>query len=203
MNKTRRFISLGAAGCASLAAAPLLFAQELAQSAVFTALQRGGLIVLIRHTSAPGTFDPAGFKLDECSTQRNLSEQGKQQAIAMGETLKTNSVPIESIFSSQWCRCLDTARLAFPNSAVEPTSFLNSPTGTTPELRQTRIEQWHKHIQQFGSQKARPKNRIYVSHNFNIQDLTGEAVAEGQALVFDPKSNFGLRPVKVLGRIQF
>jgi phosphohistidine phosphatase SixA len=203
MNKTRRAVALSALGCTSLATAPLLFAQELPQSVAFTALQRGGLVVLIRHASAPGTFDPPGFKLEECSTQRNLGEQGKQQAIAMGETLKTNSVAIEFVFSSQWCRCLDTARLAFPNSAVEPTSFLNSPTGTAPALRQARIEQWRKHIQQFALQKAKPKNRIYVSHNFNIQDLTGEAVAEGQALVLDPKVNFALRPVKVLGRIQF
>jgi phosphohistidine phosphatase SixA len=203
MNQIRRTVALGALGCTSLATAPLLFAQELSQSAVFTALQRGGLVVLIRHASAPGTFDPPGFKLDDCSTQRNLGEQGKQQAIAIGETLKANNVAIESIFSSQWCRCLETARLAFPSSAVEPTSFLNSPTGTAPTLRQTRIEQWRKHIQQFGSQKEKLKNRIYITHNFNIMDLTGEAVAEGQALVLDPKVNLALRPVKALGRIQF
>jgi phosphohistidine phosphatase SixA len=203
VNKTRRTVGLGALGCAVMAAAPSAIAQELAQPAVFTALQRGGLLVLVRHASAPGTFDPPGFKLDDCSTQRNLGEQGKLQAAAMGETLRSNGVPIEAVFSSQWCRCLETARLAFPSVAVEPSSFLNSPTGLPLDQRQMRIAQWRRHIQLFGQQKSKTKNRVYVSHMFNIQDLTGEPIAEGQALVFDPNANFVTRPVKVLGRIQF
>jgi phosphohistidine phosphatase SixA len=203
MNETRRTVVLGALGSATLAAVPVVLAQDLAQSAVFTALQRGGLVVFIRHASAPGTFDPPGFKLNECSTQRNLGEQGKLQAAAIGETLRSNGVPIEAVFSSQWCRSLETARLAFPNIVVEPSSFLNSPTGSPLDQRQMRIAQWGKHIQQFGQQRSKTKNRVYVSHMFNIQDLTGEGVAEGQALVFDPNTDFVARPVKMLGRIQF
>jgi phosphohistidine phosphatase SixA len=203
LNKARRAVVSGLTSYASLAALPNVAAQALAPSAIFTTLQRGGLIVLVRHTSAPGTFDPPGFKLDECATQRNLGDQGKQQAIAMGETLRANAVPIEAVFSSQWCRCLETARLAFPNITVEPSSFLNSPTGLAQHQRDQRITQWRKHIQQFSVQQSKTKNRIYVSHMFNIQDLTGEAVAEGQALVIDPTVNLASSPVKVVGRIQF
>jgi phosphohistidine phosphatase SixA len=181
--------------------------QELSQAALLTALQTGGLVIVIRHAFAPGTFDPVGFKLDDCATQRNLSEQGKAQAVALGQTLETKRVMIDSVYSSQWCRCLDTARLAFARVAVEPASFLNSPTGASSEIRQARLNQWREHIQQFGIGPKKSNNRVYVTHMFNTQDLTGEGIGEGQALVLDPKTvlakNAASKLIKPVGRLQF
>lgn len=68
-------------------------------------------IVVFRHALAPGVGDPAGFELTDCQTQRNLSEQGRQQAIEMGEKLRELGIVEADVFSSEWCRCLETAEL--------------------------------------------------------------------------------------------
>lgn len=82
-------------------------------------------VVLLRHAIAPGTGDPENFQLDDCSTQRNLSEEGRQQAIAIGKAFQSRNVPVKAVLSSQWCRCLETAEL-MNVGPVEPFSALNS-----------------------------------------------------------------------------
>ena len=100
---TRR--SLGAFLGVPLALAPARSAD------LWSALRSAGHFALIRHAAAPGVLDPPGFKLDECSTQRNLSAGGRAQAIRMGNLLRANGIAAARIHSSQWCRCLDTATL--------------------------------------------------------------------------------------------
>ena len=78
---------------------------------VWSALRTAGHFALIRHASAPGTLDPPGFKLDDCTTQRNLSASGRAQAIRMGDLLRSNGIAAARIHSSQWCRCVETATL--------------------------------------------------------------------------------------------
>ena len=78
---------------------------------VWSALRSAGHFALIRHASAPGVLDPPGFKLDDCTSQRNLSAGGRAQAIRMGDLLRANGIAAARIHSSQWCRCLDTAAL--------------------------------------------------------------------------------------------
>ena len=68
-------------------------------------------VVLLRHAIAPGTGDPANFQLNDCSTQRNLSEAGRQQAREIGEAFRDRNIPVTKVLSSQWCRCLETAEL--------------------------------------------------------------------------------------------
>ncbi|MGI8936025.1 MAG: histidine phosphatase family protein [Phormidesmis sp.] len=82
-------------------------------------------VVLLRHALAPGTGDPANFQLNDCSTQRNLSETGREQAIAIGEAFRSRNTPVIEILSSQWCRCLETAEL-MAVGPVEPFPALNS-----------------------------------------------------------------------------
>src|SRR5215217_5950266 len=100
------------------ALAPLARADE----AMWALLQKGGHVVLLRHAlTDPGVGDPPGFRLGACATQRNLSEQGRSDARRLGEELRERGVPVARLLSGPWCRCLDTARLAFGREAeVEP-----------------------------------------------------------------------------------
>src|SRR5262245_646254 len=84
-----------------------------ADDGLWKLLRGGGQVLLIRHASTtPGVGDPEGFKLEDCATQRNLSEQGRAEARRLGEAVRRNRIPIERVASSPWCRCLDTAQLA-------------------------------------------------------------------------------------------
>ena len=87
------------------------FVASAAAADVWSALRTAGHFALIRHASAPGTLDPPGFKLDDCTTQRNLSASGHAQAIRMGDLLPSNGIAAARIHSSQWCRCVETATL--------------------------------------------------------------------------------------------
>src|SRR5215467_10159500 len=81
-------------------------------TAAWAALVQGGHVALIRHGNAPpGYGDPPGFKIDDCKTQRNLDEQGREQARALGEAFRQHGVRVDRVLSSPWCRCLETARL--------------------------------------------------------------------------------------------
>ena len=86
-----------------------------AQSARTLAEQaRRGGVLLIRHASTEaGVGDPAGFTLGQCHTQRNLSEAGRAEAKALGEWFQRHGLQARAVLSSQWCRCQDTARIAF------------------------------------------------------------------------------------------
>src|SRR5206468_1235478 len=86
---------------------------------LWTLLRDGGHVILLRHAATDRTFgDPPGFRLDDCSTQRNLIDEGRAQAKRLGAALRARAVPVGRVLSSQWCRCLETARLAF--GRVEP-----------------------------------------------------------------------------------
>ncbi len=96
-------------------------------AAVDTAVDRltAGGVLLLRHAIAPGFGDPAGFRVDDCSTQRNLSEEGRQQARAIGAWLRARGISRARVYSSQWCRCLETAEL-LGLGKVSPLPALNS-----------------------------------------------------------------------------
>ena len=89
-------------------------------------LAKPGRVLMLRHAEAPGVGDPPGFRLDDCGTQRNLDDSGRRQARALGARLANAGVAAARVYSSQWCRCLETARLAFPKVTVEPYPALNS-----------------------------------------------------------------------------
>jgi broad specificity phosphatase PhoE len=91
----------------------LVSASASAQDAVWEALKTPGAVVVVRHSYAPGTFDPPEAKLDDCSTQRNLDETGRAQARRVGEAFRQHGVSVGTVLSSPRCRCLETGRLAF------------------------------------------------------------------------------------------
>src|SRR5512134_2084788 len=121
-------------------------AAEVADAAV-AALRSGGHVLVIRHAATvPGIGDPPGFRVDDCATQRNLSEDGRRDARALGARLAGARVAFDQVLSSRWCRCLDTARLAFSRADPWPAldSFFDDRTrepAQTAEVR-ARVAAW-------------------------------------------------------------
>src|SRR5438034_2692227 len=93
-----------------------------ATESIWEALRAPGSVVVLRHSYAPGGFDPPTARLDDCSTQRNLDESGRTQARHVGEAFRLHGIVVGAILSSPRCRCLDTARLAF--GAAQPLDVL-------------------------------------------------------------------------------
>jgi phosphohistidine phosphatase SixA len=172
------------------------------EASLWKQIRQGGHVLLIRHAQAPGTFDPPGFKLADCSTQRNLSDEGRAQAKQIGQQIKLNNIPIGLVLSSQWCRCLDTAHLAFGAQRVKPTPALNSPTQQDAALSARHTSLMRDHI----AATALPPNKnaantVLVTHNFNIQDMLGISVEEGEIAIAKADVNEPSQIV-VVGRIK-
>ena len=93
------------------------------EAEAWTALHAGRHVALMRHADAPGgAGDPAGFRVDDCATQRNLSAKGRADALRIGARLRSEGIAVERILSSPWCRCLDTATLLEAGAVqAEPT----------------------------------------------------------------------------------
>jgi phosphohistidine phosphatase SixA len=140
-------------------------------------LGRGGLVVLIRHALAPGIGDPPNFSLEDCTTQRNLSEAGRRQARAIGEGFRLRGVPIERVHSSRWCRCRETAALAFGAYKEHPAlnSFFNR-----PEIKPAKV---HAMKALLNEHRPGAGNLILVTHQVNITALTHIVPASGEMIV--------------------
>ena len=182
---------------ACLIAAPLALLRPpaFAQAPGFWALLReGGVAVLIRHAQTePGLGDPAGFRIDQCQTQRQLSAQGRAQAARLGEAFRQAGVRVDEVRSSAWCRCIDTARLAFGQATVWPAlnSFFRDSGGDAQTAEALRALQ--------GLQ--RPRNWALVTHQVNITALTGEVPSMGEVLLARPRADG--RGLQVLARHAF
>lgn len=140
--------------------------------------QGTGYVVMLRHALAPGTGDPANFRLEDCTTQRNLSEAGRQQAIQIGATFRQYQIPVDAVFSSQWCRCLETAKL-MNLGTVEPLPAINSFfQDSTTEPQQT------AQVRQLILDRRNTSGvTILVTHQVNITAITGIVPASGSMVV--------------------
>jgi phosphohistidine phosphatase SixA len=157
------------------------------------ALRQGGTVALLRHARAPGTGDPANFRLGDCATQRNLSPEGREQAKAIGDQFRMRQISVEKALSSRWCRALDTARLAFGDLA-EPSPPLDSFfRGRDQEAAQTQAVR--QLIRDWRSRGV----LVLVTHQVNITALTGVFPSEGEVLVLRPKAGAGF---DLIGRIR-
>ena len=169
--------------------------QAQATEIAWAKLLEGGHTILFRHAIAPGTGDPANFKLDDCSTQRNLSDDGRQQAQRIGARLAARAIKVDIVLTSQWCRARDTAKLAFPRIPIVENAALNSffdDTSSKDEQTAAVI----KLIEAFEG----AGNQVMVTHQVNITALTGIAPREGEAIIIDVDPTGTL---KVLGRQTF
>jgi broad specificity phosphatase PhoE len=134
-------------------------------------------VIILRHARAPGTGDPAGFRLGDCSTQRNLSNEGRAQAARIGRRLREAGLAATTVYSSQWCRCLETARRLAVGPVVE-LPVLNS-FFQSPEMEQKQDRALRAWIA--SADLGRPV--VLVTHQVNITALTGIVPAEGEVLV--------------------
>ena len=147
-----------------------------AAESVWDALRAPGAVVLLRHSFAPGGFDPPGARLDDCSTQRNLDESGRAQATRIGEAFRQNGVAVGAVLSSPRCRCLDTARLAFGQGRAWGAlqGALND-----PERRERQLGEIRKAIAAHGGELP----LVLVTHGSVITDLTGLSIRMGEFVV--------------------
>ena len=159
------------------------------------ALTSGGHVLMLRHAYAPGTGDPANFRLDDCSTQRNLNDRGRAQAGAIGDWLRARGVTRARVFSSQWCRCLETAeRLGL--GPVTPLPALNS-FFERPEDREPNLAALRRFL---ADQPRDGALIVLVTHFVTIAGLTGEGVGSGEAVVLDLGTG---APYPLIGRLAF
>ncbi len=172
----RRLICSVAAGSTSLLAtgarsAPVLPLSELAKP---------GRVLMLRHANAPGIGDPPGFKLGDCSTQRVLDATGRAQAARLGGQIAQAGISKATVYSSQWCRCLETARLLKLGETIELAplnSFFGRSSSREGQLAEVR---WFLH--------ALPKDGplvVLVTHQVMITSFTNEGIASGAGAVFE------------------
>jgi phosphohistidine phosphatase SixA len=157
-----------------------LFIAQQAVASLANDLQDGQHVLLMRHADAPGYGDPAGYVISQCSSQRNLGDDGKKQAKAIGIWLSKQGIQKADVFSSPWCRCLDTANLLNKGPInIEPSlsSFFDN---MSLEKRQTKeLEGFIK--SELAKQTKTPL--ILVTHHVNIQAYTGKVVGVGDMVL--------------------
>ncbi|MDA9772585.1 histidine phosphatase family protein [Amylibacter sp.] len=136
-------------------------------------------VIFMRHALAPGIGDPNNFKIGDCSTQRNLNDTGIAQAVLIGKQLKKNSIQFNKIYSSQWCRCYQTATL-LDLGKVHEFAGLNSIFQNFVSRRKTLQK-----LEQKLSEISLNKLVIFVTHQVNIQAITKKNVASGEMVAFN------------------
>ncbi|MFM8609056.1 MAG: histidine phosphatase family protein [Burkholderiaceae bacterium] len=153
------------------------------------ALRQGACAVLIRHAQTEsGIGDPPGFRIDLCSTQRNLSAEGREQARRIGDWFRTQQLLPRAVLSSAWCRCRDTAELAFGRHVIW--SALNS------FFQDQGVDRGRAQAAQMREALARiPAGRfeVWVTHQVNITALTGSWAGMGEAVMVDAKGTIRAR----------
>ena len=143
--------------------------------------KEGDKIIWIRHALAPGGGDPQGFKIEDCKTQRNLNAIGINQSKKIGKLFKKNKIKIDQVFSSQWCRCKDTAKYAFGD--FKEFSALNS-TFSPPydKNKKKQIKELKEFIKNWS---GKGKNLVLITHYVVILAMTGETSNSGELIITD------------------
>ena len=155
----------------------------------------GGHILMIRHALAPGTGDPANFQIGDCSTQRNLDDLGREQARTIGNWLRSKGITSARVYSSQWCRCLETAEL-LDMGPVKELPALNSFYELT-QNRETNLNALGKFI---AEQPSDGNLIIMVTHLVTIWAIANEGVSSGEGVLL--KLN-GDGPYEIVARLNF
>jgi broad specificity phosphatase PhoE len=174
---------------------PAMAGVESNQAEMIERMQTGGHILMIRHALAPGNGDPVNFRIGDCSTQRNLDDRGRMQARAIGDWLRSKGIAKARVYSSQWCRCLETAELFEVGSVVELPA-LNS----FYELTQNR-EPILRALKKFIAEQ--PSDRvliIMVTHFVTISAIANEAVSSGEGVLLKLNRD---APYENIGRVEF
>ncbi len=147
-------------------------------------LEDGGKLIFIRHAYAPGSGDPSNFNLNDCSSQRNLSGDGRKQAKNIGKFFVQNKITIDKVLSSEWCRCKETAKIAFKDFSTN--SFLNSfYSSKYAKNKERQLKELRDYVKKFKSNK----NLILVTHYVLINEVFDYASSSGEIVVSDKNFN--------------
>ena len=151
---------------------------------ILNSLKEGKKIIFIRHAIAPGNGDPDNFDINDCETQRNLSKKGIEQSKNIGIYFEKNKIKIDKILSSEWCRCKDTAKIAFNN--FETFDGLNSFYDEKFALNEDmQIKNLKKYIKSWESDK----NLILVTHFVVISSILKVGTSSGEMIISDKNYN--------------
>ncbi|MEO5734669.1 MAG: histidine phosphatase family protein [Rubrivivax sp.] len=143
-------------------------------------LRQGGVVIVFRHAQAPGVYDPPSFKLGDCSTQRNLDAEGRAQARRIGAWFKQRGLQPTQMRSSPWCRCIDTATLAFADiGGVQPWAALGSPRIGSDAENAAALQALHRGI----ADAPHSGFEVWVTHSFVLSALVGSGAGSGEGLV--------------------
>lgn len=151
------------------------------EDALWSLLRQGGQVVLIRHgLTTPGVGDPAGMKMEDCASQRNLSDEGRREAQLLGKAMRQHQVPVGTLLSSPWCRCLETARIVFGKDAQVHAALGN--LFGRPERLVSQVEALKKLI----AERAGRGNLFLVTHGSTVLALTDVSPATAEMVVLTP-----------------
>lgn len=160
------------------------------QAKLLERIRAGGVVLMMRHARTdPGIGDPPGFDPAVCATQRNLSAEGRADARKSGAWLREAGIRPSRVASSAWCRCVDTATLAFGN--VELDASLDSFFGDR-EREPAQSRALRDRLERLDPRRI----EVWVTHQVNITALTGVHPAMGEIVVLDRGP-----AVRLLGRI--
>ncbi len=180
------------AGALAAALAPRAFAADPPN---WERLRKGGFVLLMRHASTVSAgVDPRGYKLTDCATQLALSDEGRAEAIRIGEALKEQRIPIGKVYTSPFCRCRDTAMLTFGTAEDW------APLGTTFYEPDKEADYTQRVKQRIGSYSTKDMggNIAMITHNTNIAALTKLSIAHGEIVVVRPDGCCGFKVVERL-----
>ena len=147
-------------------------------------LEEGGKLIFIRHAYAPGNGDPQNFNLNDCLTQRNLSDRGRKQAKIIGNIFSKTNVSLSGIFSSEWCRCKETASIAF--GKFETKKFLNSfYSAQFANNRKKQVQEFENFLKKWNKKD----NLVFVTHYVVISEILNYAPSSGEIVIADKNLN--------------
>ena len=153
-----------------------------------SALGQTNTVALMRHALAPGTGDPARFTLEDCSTQRTLSDQGRDQARRIGQAIRDAGIVFDHVWTSQWCRTRETADLLNVGPVSDQpalNSFFQNRSDADAQRRDV--------LEALAALPADAKV-LFVTHQVNISNLTGEFTRSGEMIIADRMPDGTLRP---------
>jgi broad specificity phosphatase PhoE len=165
------------------------------EETLLTQIRGGGALLMIRHALAPGTGDPDHFQLNDCSTQRNLNDTGRIQARAIGDWLRARGITSANVYSSQWCRCLETAKLLDLGAVTELpalNSFFERPQDREPNLSALRTF--------IREQADQQQLTILVTHQVTISGITNQWTDSGHGKLIRQGDN---GQIELLGQLSF
>ena len=151
---------------------------------IINSLKYGNKLIFIRHAYAPGNGDPENFSLKDCSTQRNLNKRGIEQAKKIGLFFKNNQIKIDKVLSSEWCRCKDTADIAFKKFYTYHAlnSFYDKKFASNEKKQ---ISDLKNYIKNWESRK----NLVLVTHFVVISSLLNISASSGEIIITDKNFN--------------